>query len=78
MKEPGLDQGTELQAIFFPGEDGCRFAVGCDKCTKLIVHMEAGQCSGVPWIEVYKDGELQSSWNAVHIAGVTFLGKERS
>ena len=61
--------GDLIESIIF--DDDRELRVGRD-CDAIIVVMENGQMSGVPWFQVWKDGKLVLKWNAAKVQGVTY------
>ena len=61
-------EGQSVTALFFTDEQCIR--VGAGECTGINVVMENGQMAGVPWFEVYKNGEVTEKWNAAMLEGV--------
>lgn len=64
-----FEQGEQLAGIYFEGEQILKAGEHCDS---IIVSMENGQMSDVPWFEVWKDGKMISKWNAAKCEGVLY------
>ena len=62
-------QGDELKKIYFQNEEFAEIGVTCDN---IVVSMECGQMSGVPWFEVWRDGKLKTKWNGALVEGVEY------
>lgn len=62
-----FSEGVRINAIFF--EDDCVIRVG-ESCDEIIVSMEHGERDFVPWLEVWKDGQCVSMWNAAAVCGI--------
>lgn len=65
-----FEDGQLLNAIYLT--DGDVIAVG-SQCDSIIVSMENGQMGYVPWFEVWKDGQINSKWNATMCEGVGYM-----
>ena len=61
--------GDLVEVICFDDDQEIRVGRECDS---IIVVMENGQMAGVPWLQVWKDGQLVSKWNAAKVQGVIY------
>jgi len=64
-----FEEGEQLAGLCFADEQLLKVGLNCDS---IIVSMENGQMSSVPWFEVWKDGQLVSKWNAAKGEGVLY------
>ena len=60
--------GQQVYEIIYPSNE-C-YTVGIGGIEKITVVMEDGQMAGVPWFAVWKNGEIESKHNAVHVSTV--------
>lgn len=64
-----FENGEQLAAICFDANNVLKVGEHCDS---IIVSMESGQMSEVPWFEVWSHGVLISKWNAAKCEGVLY------
>ena len=64
-----FEHGDQLAGIYLNSESLIKVGAHCDS---IIVSMESGQASYVPWFQVWKDGKIISKWNAAMCAGVLY------
>lgn len=65
--------GEPIRALFFEGDTEIRSGASCDH---IVTVMEPYITSFMPWFEVWRDGEVISKWNSVHVSGVEHFAKE--
>ena len=70
-----MKEGTKLKAIYSAPSEGYHgvIRVGMNDVTELIVTMENGQMSQVPWVNMYVNDKLFCQWNAAELIGIEFF-----
>lgn len=53
-----LDDKREIDQVYFFGAEAGYFAVGRNGTEKIVVYGEPGHMALIPWIAVYKEGQI--------------------
>ena len=70
MDDNTFKEGQELKAVYLVGGTEFILGKGVDKIT---VVYEYGERAGVPWFAIWKDGQINTKWNAALVEGVSYL-----
>lgn len=62
-----FEEGQEVKSVYWSEGE---LIVGQYDITKIVVVMENGQMTGVPWFAVFKNGELYQKVNGALLEGV--------
>lgn len=68
-----FEEGQKIKSIMFENGETISSKNSPKENISISVSMEAGQYSGVPWFEVYKNGKLISKWNGALLLGVEVI-----
>ncbi len=62
-----------IEAIYWPSAQGSAYVVGRDDVEKITVEYLKEENIDQPWFMIWKNGKIDSSWNAKYVEGVMWI-----